>query len=609
MRAAQLLLPVILAGSAATADELDSLVDRVAAGVRPERAMETMRRVYETDRWFTFPKFHETIGYLRQRLASLGLADIETPGAPADGVTQAGYWTMPLAWDVRHARLEIVSPEPAEGFRVLADYAAAPASVGMWSGPTPPGGVLAEVVAVDKAEDIGRLDLKGKLALTARNSAGWKRKLVRAGAIGAINAFTENPELRDGRQWINAWGDHGWAYTATSTPLLSFSVTPRQAGYVRELLGKGRVQVRAVVDSRYYKDSYPYITARVRGTGPEEVLALGHTAEQGAHDNATGVAAMAEALAAIEDGIRAGRLARPRRSIRILAMPELYASMHYVAAHGERMARTVAAICVDTPAGPYEMKGTEYTFHMNPHPARSYTDALVLRVAKSWLGRRDKPRPFHWKPFTSGTDTFLAEPMIGVPTVWPYGGTGVHSHHNSEDRPETVDPRSLRDLAAITAAYLYAIAQAGEKEALEFARIAAANPEVSTAESVRGVLRLVPPARRGPLVPEIERIASSLPAPKPAAAAAAPEKAARLVVKRKRFGTLPLDELPEEEREGFPSGAWDNTAILSLYWCDGKRTLADVIRLTQAETGPTKFDFVGYYEFLARKGYVELISR
>ena len=31
---------------------------------------------------------------------------------------------------------------------------------------------------------------------------------MKAGAIGAINAFTENPSLQDGRQWINAWGDH-----------------------------------------------------------------------------------------------------------------------------------------------------------------------------------------------------------------------------------------------------------------------------------------------------------------------------------------------------------------------------------------------------------------
>ena len=83
-------------------------------------------------------------------------------------------------------------------------------------------------------------------------------------------------------------------------------------------------------------------------------------------------------------------------------------------------------------------------------------------------------------------------------------------------------------------------------------------------------------------------------------------EAAKLVVHRKGIGTIPLDELAPDRREGYPSGAWDSTAIIALYWCDGRRNLAEVIRLTRLERGPVKFDFVGYFKFLARKGYVEL---
>src|SRR4029078_9510902 len=43
-------------------------------------------------------------------------------------------------------------------------------------------------------------------------------------------------------------------------------------------------------------------------------------------------------------------------------------------------------------------------------------------------------------------------------------GTGVITHHNSEDKPETVDPRSMRDLVTMVATYLYYTAQAGERE-------------------------------------------------------------------------------------------------------------------------------------------------
>ena len=43
----------------------------------------------------------------------------------------------------------------------------------------------------------------------------------------------------------------------------------------------------------------------------------------------------------------------------------------------------------------------------------------------------------------------------------------------------------------------------------------------------------------------------------------------------------------------------------ALYWCDGKRNLAEVIRLTELEMGPQSFDFVGYFKFLEKHGYVE----
>ena len=60
------------------------------------------------------------------------------------------------------------------------------------------------------------------------------------------------------------------------------------------------------------------------------MLTLGHTSEQGAEDNATGVAATVEALATLKRLIAAGKLPRPKRTIRILSMGEMYGSMHYV---------------------------------------------------------------------------------------------------------------------------------------------------------------------------------------------------------------------------------------------------------------------------------------
>ncbi len=603
---------ILFPAMAETPNPLVPLTETVRKEVNAARAMETMKRVYSTDRWFTFPKFEETARYLKERLEQSGVQQVEIRGAAADGKTQAGFWTMPLAWDVKHARLEMVEPERS----LLCDYQAVPTSLGMWSGATPKGGITAEVVDITRTP---WSEVKGKLVLTDNNSAGYKFNLVKYGALGAINGFSENPSLQDGRQWINAWGDNGWGFTKTSTPLLSFSITPRQAGHLRKLLASGgKVRVHAVAETRFYEGRYPWVTGVLPGAGPEEeVLVLGHTSEQGAQDNATGVAAMVEALATIQRLVDSGKLPRPKRGIRILLMPELYGSLSYISSHAERMKRTVAAITVDTPAASYDLPGTEYTFYMNPHVAMSYTDALILQIAGTYYS---SGRSWHWSEHTTGTDSYLGDPTIGVPDVWIYSGTGIATHHNSEDKPDTVDPRSLRDLIAIISTYLYFNANAGEPEATWLARIALSrsmeqmkDPARASYFADRGeqavlsVLRLIPEDRRPafrrslePLLSQIRGLRGLQPAlEKPDGATE------RIVVRRKRLGTLPLDDLSQDRWQGYPSGAWDKPVTVALYWCDGKRNLAEVKRLTEMEVGPANFDFVGYFRLLEEHGYVE----
>jgi hypothetical protein len=266
----------------------------------------------------------------------------------------------------------------------------------------------------------------------------------------------------------------------------------------------------------------------------------------------------------------------------------------------------------------------------------------------------------------------MAEPMVGVPTVWGYSGSGVETHHNSEDTPSRVDPRSLRDISVIDAAFLYFIANAGEAEALWLARLSesrgyvqilnSASPFLDRvadaphaedlgkllaqaeakiayskereSQAVASVVRLVPENRRtamrDSLAPMLDglrrfgdlqfsRVRSAIDARAGVLGITTGVKpielrgsqtgdAAKIIVKRKRFGTLPLDDLPHDQWEIYPSGAWAAVPTIALYWCDGHRNLAEVIQLTRLELGPTDFDFVGYFSFLRKHGYVEFIE-
>src|SRR5215213_517177 len=135
------------------------LLQTLREATSPDQAVRDVRTIWETDRWFTFPKFEETAKNVAAIMRRAGLEDVEIGNPPADGVTQGGFWTMPLAWDVKTGTLEILDPTVPAERRMLADYQKVPTSIGMWSGPTPPGGVTTEVVLAPA--NLQGVDLKG----------------------------------------------------------------------------------------------------------------------------------------------------------------------------------------------------------------------------------------------------------------------------------------------------------------------------------------------------------------------------------------------------------------------------------------------------------------
>lgn len=644
---------------AAPSSPVSALLSLLRAETDPAQATKDVSTIWATDRWFTFPKFEETAKNVAAIMRRAGLEDVEIGRPPADGVTQGGFWTMPLAWDVKVGTLEIVEPVVPADTRVLADYQKVPTSLCMWSGPTRSGGVVAEVVA--PAGPAQNVDLKGKLVLGSAS----KTALAAAGALGRISENTENRDLADERGWVNSFGDNGWSFTKGSSPLVCFSITPNGSRLLRELLARGPVKVRANVDSRYYVGVYPYVTGVIRGTdgsAAEEVLSLGHLFEQGAHDNATGVASIIGAAETLNRLIKEGKLPRPKRTIRVLGMGECYGTMYYLEHNVDRVKRTIAAMCIDSPAGLQNLAGTEHTWILNPHSATSYVDAYVLRLAEEYYPSIG--RPWLSSPHRSSTDNYLGDPSIGIPTVMPHGGYGVLAHHNSADTPATVDPKSIRDLMVMNAAYTYFLASAGPAEFRWMAELALSRGYgqvgAATAQTIDRIALARTAEELGRLLPQAaERLDYTLERQMHAVRSASPleqgladlkafvrqqqarlqnairERAAELglgavqpvlrsrnpeaesiVVRRKRMGTITLDDLPRGQREGFPAASFWGVPVSALYWCDGKRTLAEVIRLTELEMGPSTslgagpqtFDFVGYFTFLEKHGYVEFVG-
>ena len=641
---------------AAAVSPVNGLLKLLLRNVNSTEAMSYMRTMWENDRWFTFPRFDKTAQNVAEMMRQAGLDDVQIGYAPADGVTQRGFWTEPLAWDVHVGKLEIVSPNVPDEERVLADYQRVPTSLCMWSGPTPPGGVTTEIVLAPK--DLQHADLKGKLVLGGDRFP--KAELAKTGALGEIHESTKNPALLDERDWVNSFGDNGWSFTKGSAPLVCYSITPRSDQVLHRLLAHGPVKVHADVDSHYYSGQYPYVSGAILGTDgaqAEEVFSLGHLFEEGAGDNSTGVASIIEATATLNRLIKEGKLPRPRRTIRILAMGEKYGTLDYMAKHRARIKRTIAGMCIDSAAGLYNLPGTEFTWMLNPQSDTSFVDALILRLAKEYdpmVGRH-----YYWNEYSSGTDNDWGDPMINVPMVIPRGGDGITDHHTSFDTPKMADPRSLRDLSVMNAAYAYFIASAGPDQMRWMAQLALSRGEnqigaaaqksldqIAAAQNADQLSRLLywetarvdyNLARESKAVKQADNLPQGLAGMASFAASqkqrierAVQQRAAELhlgtiqpftprvnpeaekiIVRRKRWGTITMDTIPRDQRDGYPAQSFWGYTVSALYWCDGKRNLADVIKLTKLELGPRvppNFNWVGYFEFLRQHGFVDFVT-
>ena len=476
---APLLAAVLISGAAAPASEtpdLPALFQALQPRISGNRARDYVMRLWTHEKWFSLPEWQKAAQVARAIMEERGFDEAVLLGTPADGVTKSCAWTNPIGWDVKQATLEVIDPPLPDEYRYLADYLDNPTSLNAWSAPTPPGGIETELALMETndPEELGRLAAKGKIVLTSGNTRNLKRYLDRHGILGYVGDAIEenNADFVNANQWFNGWSDlpGGWWMTSyDSQKNFCFSISQKKANYLRGLIRQGKkVKVRARIDSRYYTDSeLPYVVGLVKGSGPEgeEILITGHLNEWGANDNSTGVSAILEAVATLNDLVKSGRLARPRRSIRVLLGPEMYGSLPYVAKNLARLReKTVAAVCVDTTTEDYDLATTSLSISLNPNACPTYVDAVFPEIVRRYYALYNPERRWSTLPFNMGTDTYFCEPMIGVATSYVSMIAGGHLHHNSMDTIEKVDPRTLRELSFINAAYLYYIASAGAED-------------------------------------------------------------------------------------------------------------------------------------------------
>lgn len=636
-------------------------------------AYQTVADISRYHRIQASPGFRRAAEYVYEQLTAAGIPS-EILRYPADAETT--FWGVRSfqEWEARAGVLHLIEPEGQA--RKLADYRQTPISLIQRS-------VAfdgeAEVVAVEKGDtpaEYEGLDVSGKIVLTRGNVHRVHDLAVRRrGALGIIfDGMTEVEPVRpawalpDAIQHTSFW----WSGGEQEHACFGFALSPREGEQLRQSIqkrqkdGEKPVRVRAHVDARLYDGTIEVVSATIPGESDEEIILVGHLCHPrpSCNDNASGAAAALEAARALHSLIAGGKLARPRRTVRFLWVPEMTGTYAFLSANASRLPRMIAGLNLDMVGQDQATCGSSFLLERPPDAMSSFAPDLLARLreillpeVKAYTKLSGYPLFRHAiTPFSGGSDHYVfSDPSVGVPMPmiiqWP-----DKFYHTTADTLDKVDPTMLGKTCVLAAAYVYWLAQAGASEARWLASemsarfrqhvVGVVQSAVTDADEDEGPGRerlrrqiqyqverhgeaLASLARLAPLdvsnwqshaktfaEAELDRAADALPQ-KPDGVEVN-EEAARLTLHRLFPGPLGAEgcvrRLDEAGRDAWwelgqriGKGALQMAPVLAQYWADGRRTIAEIGRLIALETGAEATSaLVEYFRFVERLGLVEL---
>ncbi|MEE2658832.1 MAG: AAC(3) family N-acetyltransferase [Candidatus Latescibacterota bacterium] len=612
---------------------------RILKATSGRRLMQDVEAVWETDRWNSFDRFHDTTNTLVRHYESVG-AQAEVDPIQTGGWIDSGRWIIDQAHDVAAATVDIVKPVRQR----LLDYQDNPWHVVGWTSATPKAGMRTGLVVYDSKADLERLPrgaLVGKTVLTKLSPRDLVHVLGDKGAAGVISDQPV-PELPDALQWIRfGWGEA--PMFSHNTRMVGLVISENQGRRLRRLLQKhGSLSLHTRVHTREYVGTHDVVSGIVRGAGDpqDEVWAIAHSAEPGAVDNASGVALCMEIAQVLESLIASGALPRPKRSIRLVNAYECYGFFAFLE-RMEPLQTPLAGVCLDTLGSKPELNDGRLEWHSTIPMSAGFVDWVGEKILRETLKRCNPGYRLCLEPFMPTSDTLIGDPEYGFPCPWldshhRASGKGYAAYHTSGDVPRLLSRDGLRACSAAMAGYLYYLADAGSREVVELA----------TAETERKLRALA--GRKGSVpASQVEYLRQTHRAtiarlPRWMWKGDRKQMLARLadcerqvreagdhVARHDRVShRVPAAARRVPRRTAFLSPRTINTRVgpsalttWSLFWADGQRNLAEIAQLASwEETGSigggsrkecasiTHSQVMAYFEAHRDRNYVELIE-
>lgn len=454
---------------------IDQLIHTLRQEISGERALDTVWAVARYNRIVGSTDYAAAVAYLHDKLSAAGVDEVVVESFPIDGQQSYTGRVFGPAWEPHRARLEVVAPESY----VIADFAVTPMCLPSGCPATPAGGVTAEIIDVgvgDRAADYAERDVAGKAVLATGLTTDVYNLAVEQ--FGAACVLTTNMydwsnlpavkrtflDLPDATHLARLYFD-----AEKRRPSPTFSITHRHAERLRALSRQGSVTVRATVDAESKPGALLEVVATIQGTdlAEQEVWLTAHLChpKPGACDNASGVALGVELFRTIATLIHQGVLARPRRTLRLLLLPEMSGTQAYMDRYQERMDKVAAAINLDM-VGASHTTGAYCRVLQTPWSRPSFLNHLAGYVLEQVsLGshshiRREPVRDWLYAlaPYDKGSDHDVTlQSSYAIPSLfffyWPY-----RFYHTDLDTPEKLDAQEFARVGTVAGTLVLAAA-------------------------------------------------------------------------------------------------------------------------------------------------------
>jgi len=280
---------------------------------------------------------------------------------------------------------------------------------------------------------------------------------------------------------------HGIQVTDTVSQKWCVMLSTEAKDKLQQALSKGKVSVRAKIQTKFYQEEELTLVANVRGsTLPDERFVYSaHVQEPGANDNASGVGTLAEMARVTASLVQSGQI-NPNRTIVFLWGDEIRSTARYITENNERAKGIKWGLSLDMVGEDVSKTGGTFLIEKMPDPTAIWTrgDEKHSEWGGSPLTEKDLfPHYFNdffltrcleqaasngWvvktNPFEGGSDhtPFLEAKIPGL-LMWHF--TDVY-YHTDGDRLENVSSAEMKNVGVSALAGAFLLTSADEKTTL-----------------------------------------------------------------------------------------------------------------------------------------------